>query len=120
MTQLGLKVVCAVLALTPSAGSAHAYLEASAPQHKAILDVAPSTIRLQFSEPLEAAFVKTAFKCDGKNIPGVPNTSVSQDRRTIMVEPPGPIAGKCLLIWSIVARDGHRTRGELAFSIGAR
>jgi methionine-rich copper-binding protein CopC len=30
------------------------------------------------------------------------------------------VTGECVLEWSIVARDGHRTRGELLFRVPGR
>ncbi len=113
-------VLGAVFGLSPAAALAHAYLVSSDPPHKAVLDAPPATIRLQFSEPVEAAFAKLALKCEGKPVPGPLKATASTDRRTLSARAPSAVTGECVLEWSIVARDGHRTRGELLFRVPGR
>ena len=112
--------LCAALGLMPSVVLAHAYLVTSDPPHQAALDVPPATIRLQFSEPVEAAFAKLVLQCDGKPMPGSLKVAASPDRRTLTAKSPSAVTGRCVLDWSIVARDGHRTRGELVFQVSHR
>ena len=120
MKRCGPALACAALALSPSTGFAHAYVVASDPPHRAALETPPARVRLQFSEPVEPAFARATLRCGGKPVPGRLGTSASADGRTVTIQLPAPPAGECLLAWSIVARDGHRTKGELAFSVAPR
>ena len=120
MKPCGPAMICAALALLPSTGFAHAYVVASDPPHRAALDAPPSRVRLQFSEPVEPAFARATLRCGGKPVQGRLGTSASADGRTVTIQLPAGAAGECLLAWSIVARDGHRTKGELAFSVAPR
>lgn len=120
MNRIGAGALVLLCGLTPATAVAHAYLVASDPPHRAVLDAAPAAIRLQFSEPVEAAFAKLDLRCEGKPAAGALKGSASRDRRTLTAALPAELAGECLLAWSIVARDGHRTRGELSFRVRGR
>lgn len=45
-----------VLGIRPSAVLAHAYVVSSAPAADETLDEAPSSVRIEFNEPIEASF----------------------------------------------------------------
>lgn len=108
------------LAFAPLDVSAHAYLVASEPPHKAVLPAAPASLRLEFSEPIEPAFVKLALSRDGKPVAPPLKFSTRGDARTVVIQPGVSGAGTYQLDWSIVARDGHRTQGNLLFSVKPR
>lgn len=120
MKRRGTTLLGVLAALAPAAALAHAYVVASDPPHKAALDAPPARVRLQFSEPVEPAFARATLRCGGKPVQGRLASSASSDGRTVTLQLPPAVAGECLLAWSIVARDGHRTRGELAFSVARR
>lgn len=106
--------------LWPSIAGAHAYLVTSNPQHKAQLVTAPARMKLQFSEPIEPAFVKVSLQRDGKALAEPLKLSVGRDGKTVLIDSSLSVAGEYRLDWSIVARDGHRTQGSLMFSVDPR
>jgi copper transport protein len=96
---------------------AHAVLLSSTPAASSNVAVAPSEIRLVFSERPERAFTHIALFAPG-------GASVALD--SVVVGPGnsaaarivGPlVAGEYLVVWRTVARDGHALRGDFVFSI---
>lgn len=113
-----LAAVC--LALTPLIVQAHAYLTASEPRHRAQLETAPARLKLQFSEPIEAGFVKLALKRNGQPVTELLRSQAQPDKKTLVIESSATAAGDYSLDWSIVARDGHPTQGQLQFTVKPR
>lgn len=104
----------------PLLANAHAYLVSSDPPHKATLAAAPTRLKLKFSEPIEAAFIKLALQRDGVLLKQTLKASAGPDKRVVIVETNVTGAGSYQLDWSIVARDGHRTEGNVMFNVNAR
>jgi methionine-rich copper-binding protein CopC len=104
----------------PLLANAHAYLVSSDPPHKSTLAAGPTRLKLKFSEPIEVAFVKLALQRDGAALKQTLKVSAGPDKRSVLVETSVPGAGRYQLDWSIVARDGHRTEGNVMFNVNAR
>lgn len=102
----------------PSPAWAHAKLVASEPAVAAVLSAAPATIRLQFNDYVELSFSKV--KLVAANDAVIEALAIVPDKTEpkalIATLPPLP-AGLYRVLWSTVTRDGHKAKGEYAFSI---
>ena len=108
----------AIAAVTTAGAQAHAKLESSEPQAAATLDNAPKEIRLKFNEALEPAFSKIKLT-DASNIE-VPLAAAKvdgADARTMMAPAPALRAGVYHVQWSTMTHDGHKAKGEFAFTV---
>jgi methionine-rich copper-binding protein CopC len=93
---------------------AHAKPQHTSPQAGQTV-VAPSELRIDFSETLEPAFSQLQLQSpEGKPVV-LENTQVSG--KTLRVALPHLSAGIYRVKWTAVARDGHRTQGQYSFSI---
>ncbi len=109
----------AALAVTSfiSSAFAHAVLKQTVPEKAATLTATPLQMRLQFNEPLEAAF--TSIKLVG------PRGDVPTDKATLDVSDPSLVLmplptlprGAYKTQWTTMGHDGHRVKGEFAFTV---
>lgn len=103
--------------LTPPA-RAHAKLLATEPKAETVLAAAPATIRLQFNDHVELQFSKVKLlDARGNSVDALSLASDQADPRTVVVSMPPMPAGACHVHWAIVTRDGHKVKGEYAFTI---
>lgn len=97
---------------------AHASLSKSDPQANATLSSAPKQVQLQFTEPLEAKFsgieVTDAL---GKAITTEKATVESSTPTALQLSLPKLTPGAYKVRWNAVTRDGHRVKGEYAFTV---
>ncbi|UDF32394.1 UNVERIFIED_ORG: copper resistance protein CopC (plasmid) [Roseateles sp. XES5] len=95
---------------------AHASLTGAVPADGALVDAAPKTLSLSFSEPV-SPLVLRLIQPDGQT--RVLETFVLRDR-TLEIAAPGDLAtGTHVLVWRVVSEDGHPVAGSTIFSIGA-
>jgi len=97
---------------------AHAKLQSSDPQAGSTLGAAPKQVRLKFNEALEPAFSKiTLLGAGNREIP-VAGTAVDKADPSVMTaQLPALGAGAYRLRWSTMTHDGHKTKGEVAFTV---
>lgn len=95
----------------------HATLLSSDPAAGATLGVAPSRIRLLFSEPIEVAM-------SGATISGANGSSIAltvasdpRDVHALVALVPALQPGDHAVRWHIVSADGHRVEGRFSFTI---
>jgi copper transport protein len=104
---------------TPALLFAHARLVRSSPGANAVLDSAPTTLGLWFSERPEPRFtVIQLLDSTGAAIPLGAPTNVAQNGLTLAITrplPPGPYS----VVWRTAASDGHPTNGNFSFRISA-
>lgn len=112
-----LPAVLSVFALAASQASAHARLATSDPAANTTV-AAPKAIRLTFNEKLAPAF-STFELATADGLKAAVKTSVSQDRKTIIGVPKGPLRpGLYKITWRAAsADDGHRMDGAFAFTV---
>lgn len=109
------------LLLMAAAGSvqAHAYLQRSEPPANSAIAAPPKELRLRYSEPVEPAFVEVTVTRDGKPVQtGKPQ--VDEGGRRVRLAVDGGEPGAWVVHWSLVAKDGHRTKGQVAFIVKPR
>jgi len=109
----------AFLCVLPELSLGHAYLDHADPRVGSTVPVSPSLVRIWFDSDLEPLFstimVHTANgntmvdKGDGRVDPSDPTL--------LEVSVPALPPGSYIVIWSVVARDGHRTSGNFTFTV---
>jgi copper transport protein len=117
--------VTAVIAslLSTTGTSAHVRLSAADPAPGSALAAAPATIRLTFTEPVDAQFSTASLVyANGDAVPVGPVQADPSDEHivTVLVNDPAAVQpGNYTLIWrALSAADGHATNGVLSFSVG--
>lgn len=101
---------------------AHANLARSEPEANAVLEVAPSRLRLWFTERPEPNFSAIALlNQQGQTIAGVGGIQVDTvDTNLLTVSLPPLAPGVYTVNWkALSAADGHTTVGAYAFAVGA-
>lgn len=100
------------------AAFAHGKLEMSLPANGSKLASAPSALRFQFSEPVEAAMSTVKLVGPGDKAVTLDKARADmKDARSIVVELPPLGAGDYRAQWATSGRDGHRVKGEIRFSV---
>jgi copper transport protein len=111
-------VLAAALAL-PASAWAHAALLQTVPQASRTTNVAPTEVRLRYSEPVEPRFaIVSVTDAAGQQVtdgdpaaaPGSPQTLVTPLRRVP--------EGWYLVFWRVISADGHPVRGAFTFAVG--
>jgi len=104
---------------TPAVLFAHARLVRSSPAANAVLDSAPATLGLWFSERPEPRFTAIQLlDSAGSAIPLGPLKSVEQNGLTLAIARP-LTPGRYSVVWRTAASDGHATNGNFSFRIAA-
>jgi methionine-rich copper-binding protein CopC len=106
------------LFVMPNAARGHAYPDHADPKVGATINTSPDRVRIWFDSELEPDFstimVHNSENTMVDNRDGRVNPS---DATLLEVSVPRLPPGKYRVIWSVVARDGHRTEGIYTFSI---
>lgn len=100
-----------------SEASAHARVLASTPGRNAVV-ASPQTISITFSEKLEPKFSKLSLAtAAGAPAPVVSEVS-AKDRAVLNATVKGKLApGAYKASWQVVSADGHKMKGDLAFTV---
>jgi methionine-rich copper-binding protein CopC len=102
----------------PPLSWAHAFPDHSDPKVGATLNSSPSLVRIWFDSDLETAFSKiTVRNADDKAVDKGDSRVDAADPKLLQVNLPALPPGKYRVIWSVVARDGHRTNGDFTFKV---
>jgi methionine-rich copper-binding protein CopC len=117
MKPLNVLGACAMLLMAGPALS-HGVLERSEPAAGARLSVAPSEMRLHFSERVEPTFTTVKLVGPGGKELKTEKASAGKDDAKTIVQPlPALTSGAYSARWSTMGRDGHRVKGEIPFSV---
>lgn len=101
----------------PAAVAVHAHLVASAPADGDTLRAPPAEIRLEFSEPIEAAMASIqVVGPDGSTVEPVAQED-PDDVRVVLAPLPALDAGGYRVVWRVVSADGHTVSGDYAFYV---
>ncbi|AZC24143.1 MULTISPECIES: copper homeostasis periplasmic binding protein CopC [Pseudomonas] len=120
---MSLKTLCTTSALLTcllATGSAlaHAHLKTTTPAADSSAS-APSELRLEFSEGVEAAFTKVELSKDGAPVALKGLATEGADKKTLVVTPasaPLP-AGSYKVQWHAVSVDTHKSEGSYSFKV---
>jgi methionine-rich copper-binding protein CopC len=111
-------LILACLCVAPVAALGHAFPDHADPKVGATLTVSPDRVRIWFDSALEPAFSTImVHRADGKMVDNRDGRVNSSDAKLLEVRVPRLSPGAYRVIWSVVARDGHRTNGEYPFVI---
>ena len=110
---LGFMIIAMVL-VRPTPALAHADMIASDPVNGAVLEVAPTKLRLEFNEPV--TYLSSQLRMSsGTNI----RSNATLDTDVLSVTPADMLdSGTYQLRWQVVSADGHPVAGVLGFTIG--
>jgi copper resistance protein C len=102
--------------LAASQAVAHAKLQAETPAADSTVE-APKVIQLHFSEAVEASLSRLKLAGGDIAIAVVPVNDTA-DPTTLSIRPIAALKpGTYTVTWSVVADDGHRTRGTYSFTV---
>lgn len=111
-------VVATVLPLFRDSAWAHTFVSRSEPRGGAILIEPPAQIRIWFDGPIEQLFATIRVENTDKRRVDKGDGRVSpSNNRLLEVGLPTLQPGRYRVFWGVVARDGHRREGDLAFLI---
>ena len=106
------------LCISPEAAQGHAFPDHADPKVGATLTVSPDRVRIWFDSALEPAFSTIMVNgADGAMVDKRDGRVNSSDAKLLEVSVPRLPPGTYRVIWSVVARDGHRSNGDYAFVI---
>jgi methionine-rich copper-binding protein CopC len=110
-------VAALVMGARPAA-LAHAFLDNATPKVGSVVTVAPKTIRIRFTNPVEAAFSHIQlFTADGKAVALGPTAADPSDQTQLIAPITGTLApGQYQVRWDVLAVDTHRTNGHFPFT----
>ncbi|MDQ2655093.1 MAG: copper resistance protein CopC, partial [Chloroflexota bacterium] len=111
-----------LLAWPASPALGHAFLASSDPAANTVVPVAPGTVTLTFTEPLETSYSRaTLYDETGAEVAGA-TSSIGSDPKVMTVSlPPGLGNGTYSLLWrTLSTADGHTAQGYLPFTIGTQ
>ena len=106
------------LSILPAASWGHAFPDHSDPKVGSTVSGSPAQVRIWFDGDLEPAFsTLMVHNADGKMIDKRDSRVGPADPKLLQVSVPPLPPGTYLVIWNVVARDGHRTNGQFSFTI---
>ncbi|KPU59965.1 copC domain protein [Pseudomonas fluorescens] len=104
--------------LAASSVFAHAHLKSQTPAADSTV-TAPTELRLEFSEGVEASFTKVTLTRDGAPVAVKTLTTEGSDKKTLIVTTAAPLtAGAYKVEWHAVSVDTHKSEGAYAFKVG--
>ena len=117
-TLIALILIMSMCILLPRVALGHAYPDHAEPKVGSTVNVSPERVRIWFDSALEPAFSSIMVHTEGGAMVDKRDGRVDPSDPTLLEAgvPPLP-PGRYLVIWSVVARDGHRTSGEFKFTI---
>ena len=96
----------------------HVFPEHAEPQVGAMVTVSPPNVRMWFDGAIEPVFSTLRVQdASGKQVDSGDGHVDPSDPTLLEVSLPPLPAGTYRVIWSVVARDGHRTEGDYTFTI---
>ncbi|MEO6918586.1 MAG: copper homeostasis periplasmic binding protein CopC [Collimonas sp.] len=98
---------------------AHAHLKVEVPAHDTVVATAPAALRLEFSEALELGFSGVALSDAKGNRIATGAASLAPDSNMTLLVPLGThlAAGVYTVVWHVLSRDGHKTKGSYSFTV---
>jgi methionine-rich copper-binding protein CopC len=104
--------------LFPVASWAHAFPIRSDPKVGDTIESSPDIIKIWFDSELEPALSKLMVcNADGKQVDKQDSGVDADDPKLLKVSVPPLPSGRYRVIWSVGAKDGHRTKGDFTFTV---
>ena len=104
--------------IMPDTVIGHAFPDHADPKVGSTLTVSPDRVRIWFDSALEPVFSSImVHTADGRMVDKGDGGVATSDPALLEVSVPPLPPGNYIVIWSVVARDGHRTSGNYTFTI---
>jgi hypothetical protein len=113
-------MLLALVALSnASLAEAHTHLKKSAPAAGATLATAPTEIRLQFHEAIEASVSHVSVETKaGQAVAAGAAAADPSDKTTLIVPLTEPLqAGAYKVNWRVISADTHKVKGSFTFQV---
>ncbi len=109
----------AALLVAPSPGWPHAFPDHADPRVGHTVEAAPAMVRIWFDGEIEPVFSTIRVEnADRQPVDKGDGRVDPKDNMLLRVSlPPSLPSGKYTVVWSVVARDGHRTEGRYPFRV---
>lgn len=116
---IGRRALCALAAACLLARAhAHAFLDHSEPGVGASVSIAPSEVKLWFTEDLEPAFSTVrVLDAAGKRVDRADARVDATERQVLRVSVQTLAPGQYRVEWRVVSLDTHVTQGDFAFRV---
>jgi copper transport protein len=109
-------MVLAIVAGAAGPAAAHAVLLRTEPSPQTTVPTAPTAVRLQFSESVEAAFgAVRVYDVDGRRVDRGKLTTEKGGRDVVV--PADLASGTYTVTWRVVSTDGHAIHGAFQFYV---
>ena len=113
-----LSISLVFLCVLPEASWGHAFPDHSDPRVGSTVSGSPSTVRIWFDGDIEPVFSKImVHSMDGRMVDKGDGHVDTKDSTLLEVSIPPLPPGQYLVIWSVIARDGHNTIGQYTFTV---
>lgn len=97
---------------------AHAFPDRAIPAMGSIVHVAPTQLKMWFTEAIEPAFSSLrVFDANGKEVDRGNVTAGMADRRLLTVSLSLLPPGRYKVVWQVVSVDTHKTHGAFLFTV---
>jgi methionine-rich copper-binding protein CopC len=107
-----------LLLVVPGGASAHANPDRAEPKVGSTVSASPDQVRIWFDSDLEPAFSSIEVHAqDGAKMDHGHGHVDASDPKLLEVAVPRLAPGRYRVIWSVMARDGHRTAGDYRFTV---
>lgn len=112
-------IMCLVfLFASPGISLGHVFPDHSDPKVGSTIADPPSSVRIWYDGDIEPAFSTiTVQNMDGKKVDSGDGHVDPKDQTLLEVSVPPLPPGAYVVMWSVVARDGHRTEGKYTFTV---
>jgi methionine-rich copper-binding protein CopC len=115
---LVLILLIGLLFASPEVSWGHAFPDHSEPRVGSTVSVSPSVIRIWFDSAIEPVFSTImVHTVEGSMVDKGDSRVNPKDPTLLEVSVPPLPPGQYVVIWSVIARDGHRTMGQYTFTI---
>ncbi|HTP65825.1 MAG TPA: copper resistance CopC family protein [Geobacteraceae bacterium] len=115
---LSVALILALSLLARGSACGHAFPDHAEPRVGATLTVSPGLVRIWFDGDLEPLFsTLTVRDASGRTVDMKDSRVDLSDATLLEVSLPRLMPGVYRVLWSVVARDGHRTSGDYTFTV---
>ena len=110
--------IAALLVAALPAMALHNHLTKSVPEADDVLDHAPTTVRLWFSERPTPAFSSITVTDAAETKVPVSKMRATDDTLSVIADVQQPLSpGKYQVAWRTAGKDGHAVRGKFSFTV---
>ncbi len=111
-------LITLLLFIMPETARGHAYPDHADPKVGSTVSAAPTRVRIWFDSDLEPLFSTIIVRdASGNKVDKGDGQVDPSDATLLEVSLPPLQPGPYRVIWSVAARDGHRTEGDYTFTI---